>query len=192
MNVDDLSKLSSDILNTSDLSPDAYALAKVIQELLPLFKENAELYSDMRKKLVNHYLNQPSLEIEKSFSFELTDKIAEETPKPDNSKLKDQLLKLAKQLSQFNQQSIETKAQTEKTIEQLDKEISDLKDQVKNYQMLIERLSRPNSEMPTPARVSSKSSESSLFQSTSTPKRRSYTPRISPSSGQRVMFSMPN
>ena len=189
MNIDDLSSMiSSDLLNSSELSPDAYALAEVIKELLPLFKENVELYSDMRKKLVSHYLKQPALKIEESFSFELSDKKIEET-KPNNQKLKGQLLKLAKQLYQLNQQTAETKAQTDKTVEQLNKEISDLKDQVQNYHMIIEKSSRFNSQIPTPARVSSKSSEfpSSLK---STPQRKSYTPRRrSPGSAQKVTFA---
>lgn len=141
MNIEEISQLiNSDSFNTDDLSPDAVVLFKVVKELLPMFKENAELYSDMRSKFVKYYLSQPKLKIEQSFLFETSNESS-------HKKLKQQIIQLAKQLNQYKEQSYNTREQSKNTILQLNKEIDDLKQQVKSYENIIDNIQNSNNQL---------------------------------------------
>lgn len=49
-----------------EMSPDAYALAEVIKEISPLLQGSLDMYSDMRQKLVDRFLNKSKLSFETS------------------------------------------------------------------------------------------------------------------------------
>ena len=58
--------IDPEALEQDEMSPDAYALAEVIKQLSPLLSESFELYSDVRRKLVDQYLQKPKLEFTSS------------------------------------------------------------------------------------------------------------------------------
>lgn len=129
MNIEEISTIvNTESLRESDMSPDALTLFRALKDLIPIFNENALLYSDLKRKFSRRYLNHPKLEISPSLTFEVHN---------NNNNLKDHLVQLAKQLKQYKAQSESSKEDSELTIQQLNNEIRDLREQVFNYENLI-------------------------------------------------------
>ena len=138
-NMDSKEVFDFEIFKNNNVSTDTHVLMEIINRFIPLFQENIDLYCDIKKQMVDKYLNKPVLSIGEPLCFEVNRR-KEEKSTSKNPDLKSQLVKIAKQLRQLNKQTIETKKQRELAVEQLNNEISHLQERISSYESIISNL----------------------------------------------------
>ena len=204
--------IDPEALEQDEMSPDAYALAEVIKQLSPLLSESFDLYSDVRRKLVDQYLHKPKLEFTSSVLADCPPTgIAPSaaTPSGDYDKIRQALVVLKAQLQQLEVERKGSIAAAGNALAQYKSENERLYKQLSEYRMKEAMETDTTtysasgsfaSASVTPRSVPSARRGSRLADSPVTPKRRtpateekiesSFKRRaLTPSVGKRVTFT---
>lgn len=172
--------IDPEALQQDEMSPDAYALAEVVKQLSPLLNESFELYSDVRRKLVDQCMRKPKLTFTSSV---VADCAPSDEPHntADYEKIRQAMIVLKSQLRQLEaerkgsiQAAANALAQYKSENEALYKQLSEyrMKEAMETDSSTYSTHSSMSSASVTPRTVPSARRGSRIADSPVTPKRR--------------------